>query len=111
MRSTMFLAILSFALLAPACPPDPPKPPVPPDSGDAGPPPIVDAGGDASPATIYDRACSAIAAAGCPEGAKPNCAATMKHMAESGISPIDPKRCADAKTKADVRACGAIRCQ
>ena len=105
MRSTMILAVLSLAMLAPACPPPPtPSPPPAPDAGPA-PPPPVDGG-----ATVYDQACAAIAAAGCTEGRDPTCAATLQHIDGAHITPLDVQKCAAAKTKADVRACGSIRC-
>jgi hypothetical protein len=95
-----------LASAAEACPP-PPSPPSPNAGGDAGPVFDADAG-----ASIYVRACANIAAKGCSEGIKPNCAAVLEHAQLARISDYDPPCLSGATSKAAVRACGmhGVRC-
>lgn len=86
--------------------------PVPPDIG----PPCAGSGCEplfpdaGPPADEFTAACAAVAAAGCAEGSRPDCAAVMQHSVKITLVPT---RClAAAKTKDDVRDCGGfVKCR
>jgi len=73
--------LLPAVLLLTACPPGPVPPPNPPDASDAAPPvPTVLADATPPPTTPCQAACSALQAAGCPEGASAGCPTVLAHI-------------------------------
>ena len=62
------------------------------------------------PTDVYAGACANLAAIGCQEGAKPNCAAVMQRAQESAITDLHPACLATATSKEAARACGSVRC-
>lgn len=106
-KITMFMTWVAAAALsylaAAGCHPNPPAPPPQPDA-DAG--QEEDAGPDGS--SRYARACEALRAAGCPEGVDPECAAVLARGDK--VLNMRPACLAGAKSAAEARACGSVRC-
>jgi hypothetical protein len=120
--------IMLFALLpllvAAQCNPAP-LPPSPPDPvADASPPPsptpdppaptvVVDAGPAPSPpapTTPVEAACANLRALSCSAGVN-GCEATLQHVVDSKLTPVDLGCLTAAKAKAAVRACRpAVAC-
>lgn len=108
-RLLVACALFSFALVAlPGCPPSPSPPPHP-DASDAAPAPsFYDAGPmlfDAASGDVFDIACLNLVAVGCPEGADPSCAATMRQAHNARVTDYSPWCVATQKTAEDIRAC------
>jgi len=62
---------------------------------------------------VYASACANLAAIGCPEGARPNCARVMQDAQEAHLTDLHPECLAGlAKTasKEEARACESVRC-
>jgi len=87
----------------PVQPPDVTTVTVIPMDGSAPLPPVV---GD-----VYADACAAMKAAGCAEGASVNCASTIRHADQAGITKVPLACLASAKGAAAVRACGFVTCR
>jgi hypothetical protein len=62
------------------------------------------------PVDVYPAACSNLAQLGCPEGARPNCAAVMKRADDDHLTDTRASCLAVAKTADEARACGSVRC-
>lgn len=93
MATRFKLALLLVACELVACSPVPVVPPA-----DPGP----------SCSTQVECACAQLAALGCAEGG-PQCVATLEHVLESRLTPLDPECISAARTKAAARAC-AVEC-
>jgi hypothetical protein len=89
MRS--FILALTIALTSCATPSPTPDPPPGPD--------------------IYGAACANLAAVGCPEGSRDNCAEVMQQAQEAHLTDLHPTCLAAAKTQDAARACGSVRCR
>lgn len=119
------LALVALALLpAPSCQPtpSPTPPPAPPPVADAGrpvppppaptpPPTPPPAPPPPAPGDAYDDACASLRAAGCSEGSEPNCAATMRHADQAGITKVPVACLIRSTSRAQVWACGFVRCR
>ena len=102
MRTMMSFLLAMLMLVSIAACYDATKP-LPPYQPIYGPPPADDQSGGASCAA----ACSRLLELGCPEG-EGACAATCSRASELRSLPL---ACwAAAKTKADAKACGSLRC-
>jgi hypothetical protein len=62
------------------------------------------------PVDVYPAACLNLQSLGCPEGARPNCAAVMKRADDDHLTDTHASCLAGAKTAEDARACGSVRC-
>jgi hypothetical protein len=62
------------------------------------------------PVDVYPAACSNLAQLGCPEGARPNCAAVMKRAEDEHLTDTKAQCLAGAKSAEEARACGSVRC-
>ena len=106
MKAYNLLSIVLLLLCA--CPPAPVPPPQPPDASDASPAPVPV--GDASTPCV--AACAALAAAGCPQGAVPDCATTLAHVDGARLvrtpsgTPLTCVAIAAVKAKADAQSLG-----
>ena len=85
--------------------PQPAPPPVPTVT-----PPAPTDGGPRRIGDAYDDACSVLAAAGCPEGQDPTCAATMRRTDAKGITIVPLSCLTGAHTASQIRACGFVTC-
>lgn len=111
---TFSIGCLIFAACA-GCPPRPdPIGPVPDaeitytEAGlDAKPSPI-----DASTLTACDLMCRTLRELGCPEGSPDGavCEVVCTHAQGSRLTDLHPSCVAAARSKAEVRACGSVRC-
>jgi len=59
----------------------------------------------------YVSACATLAAIGCQEGLKANCASKMREAQEARMTEMHVSCLDAATTKAQARACGSVRCQ
>lgn len=65
------------------------------------------AASDAAAHDPFVAACANLANLGCPEGQKPNCPATLKHVVDSNLTPIDVGCLITASSVVEARGCGA----
>ena len=100
----MRIAIASIAVIASALATECPMQPAPAPIGDAAPP-----HGDASPASL--AACANLADAGCEDGVRPNCAATMDRVIAQRLTPVNVACLTNRHTKPELRACGFVACK
>ncbi len=110
----MKLLIATIALLSAnaSCPAPTPVPPL--DTQDAGVGPDAEADGatfDGARLDIYQRACGAMNAAGCAEGAA-TCAETLRLSSTRRLVDFHVACLASATSKAEVRNCGpGVQCK
>ncbi len=111
------VAGLALLLLAPACPPAPVPPTADADAEvaqDDASAVNPDAQPQPPPPPPVQDACSAFCAIltqlGCSEGAQANCASTCRHVIDSGLTDLKISCVSAAKTVAQVKACGSVKC-
>ena len=76
------------------------------------PTPASDAGAmtDAGPKDWCPEACANVLALGCSEVLPGNCVAVCRDALAARITPLNPECMAKAKSRAEVRGCGSVRC-